>query len=187
MTGINPSAIIARYIPNGSPLFEIYSTHTTMVARKAVAAGRALGLSDERLLFVEQAALLHDIGIVYVHCPEIYCHGSLPYLQHGIEGRRMLEAEGLFAHALVAENHVGVGIRRDEIIHMGLSLPPRDMLPQSTEEKLVCWADLFFSKTPDRLRLEKPLAAVRQSVAKYGPAPLARFEALHALCAGHTP
>lgn len=177
-----PYEIISELIPPASPLFAVYMPHATLVAGKAIAAGAALGLNEQRLRFVEEAALLHDIGILRVNAPNIHCHGELPYLMHGIEGRRILVAKGLPEHALVAENHVGAGILASEIEANGLPLPVRDMLPKSVEEKLVCWADLFFSKTPGKVWFEKPLEQVRRTVAAYGEAPLARFEEMHRLC-----
>ncbi len=184
MKQILPFAVIARHISPESPLFEIHCIHGGMVAKKALAAGRRLGLDGASLGFVEEAALLHDIGIVQVNAPNIYCHGHLPYLLHGVEGRRILEAEGLPAHARVAENHVGVGLTRQEIEENSLPLPNKDILPQSIEDKLICWADLFFSKLPGRLWQKKNLEVVRQTLTSYGPAASERFEALHALCSG---
>ena len=55
-------------------------------------------------------------------------------------------------------------------------MPIRDMLPRSLEERLICYADQFFSKsTPDRLSVDE----VRRRVSRHGTAPLQRFEALH--------
>lgn len=181
---IRPFEIIARHIPPHTPLFAVYVPHVTMVAKKALDAGLLLGLNEEQLRFVEEAALLHDLGILHVKEPRAHCHGRLPYVMHGVEGRRMLEAEGLPAHARVAENHVGVGITSQEIIDTDLPLPHRDMVPRSIEEKIICWADLFFSKIPGQLWREKSLDTVRKSISRYGEAPLRRFEELHALCTG---
>jgi len=180
MNTVMPFAVIARHIPADSPLHEIYVIHATMVANKALAAGRRLGLDEGRLRFVQEAALLHDIGIIHINEPKIHCHGALPYILHGQEGKQLLLAEGLPAHARVAENHIGVGITRQEILDSDLPLPPRDILPQTLEDRLICWADLFFSKLPDRLWQEKSLESVRTAVSRYGPAARERFESLHA-------
>ncbi len=176
-----PFAVIASLIPPHSPLFSLFSIHAALVAAKAVIGGRRAGLDAAALRFVEEAALLHDIGIVEVHEPKLHCHGALPYLQHGVAGRRILEALGLPAHARVAETHVGVGLTSAEIAAQNLPLPQRDMLPVTLAEQCVCWADLFFSKSPGRLHQEKSLAEVRGTVDRYGSAARERFEALHAL------
>ena len=51
-------------------------------------------------------------------------------------------------------------------------------MPQSLLERLICYADKFYSKSGDMQR--KPLDRVRASMAKFGAAALARFDALHA-------
>ena len=54
-----------------------------------------------------------------------------------------------------------------------------DLLPESLEEKLICLADKFFSKSKDMA--EKPLPKVRRSMEKFGIEPLKRFDELCAL------
>jgi len=54
--------------------------------------------------FIEEAALLHDIGIFNTNLPKIGCYGRHPYISHGYLGRELLENEGLAAHALVCES-----------------------------------------------------------------------------------
>lgn len=132
--------------------------------------------------FVEEAAMLHDIGCVRVDAPSIHCYGPDPYICHGIDGRAILEAEGLSRHALVCERHTGSGISVDQIIAQDLPLPHRDMLPLTLEEKLICYADKFYSKSRD-LRAAKPLDKIMAQMAAHGPEALARFQALHALFA----
>ena len=136
---------------------------------------RSLGIDAG---FVEEAALLHDIGIIRCNAPDIRCEGELPYICHGVEGRRMLEAEGLPRHALVCERHTGAGLTVDDIISQRLPLPLRDMTPQTLEEQLICYADKFYSKSGD-IRREKTLDKVMKSMERHGPDTLARFMALH--------
>ncbi len=54
---------------------------------------------DDRL-FIEEAALLHDIGVCQVHAPGLGLHGRHPYIMHGVLGREILEREGYPLHAL---------------------------------------------------------------------------------------
>jgi uncharacterized protein len=61
-----------------------------------------------------------------------------------------------------------------------MPLPARDMLPLSLEEKVVCYADKFFSKT-HLGEPAKPIARVREQLVRYGVDSLARFDALTAL------
>ena len=79
--------------------------------------------------------------------------------------------------ARVAERHTGAGISADDIKAMNLPLPPGDYMPRTLLERLVCYADKFFSKSGDMK--EKPLERVRLSMAKHSPETVKRFEALH--------
>jgi uncharacterized protein len=162
-------SIIHKYIPPGSPAYRIYLPHVTLVTAKALEIARRLKLDNKQLLFIEEAGMLHDIGIVHVKAKEIGCMGEMPYVCHVIEGRKILEEEGLPKHARVAENHIGVGgITIDEIIKNKMPLPPRDIIAETIEEKIISYADLFFSKNPSRVFLEKPLSQVKAKVKKYG-------------------
>ena len=118
--------------------------------------------------------MLHDIGVVRCNAPSIHCLGELPYICHGVAGREMLDNLGLHRHALVCERHTGSGLTVEDIIRQGLPLPHREMLPITTEEKLICYADKFFSKSGD-YRIEKPLDRVINSMKRHGDDTLRRF------------
>lgn len=152
-------------------------THSELVARKALECVDRHNLDVDRE-FVEEAALLHDIGIVRAHAPGILCYGDEPYIRHGVIGREMLDGLGLHRHALVCERHTGSGLTVKDIVEQNLPLPHRDMTPQTVEEELVCYADKFYSKSGDFYR-EKPLARVLKSLEKHGPDTVARFQAMH--------
>ena len=116
--------------------------------------------------FVEEAALLHDIGVYKTYAPEIACFGSLPYICHGYLGADLLREEGYGRHALVCERHTGAGISLRDIVDKELPLPRRDMLPVSIEEQLICFADKFFSKT--ELLKERSVAEARHKLERFG-------------------
>lgn len=78
--------------------------------------------------------------------------------------------------ARICERHTGSGLTAEEIRTGALPLPERDFLPETMEERLICLADKFFSKSGSMK--EKSMAKVRLSMAKFGPAVLERFEAL---------
>jgi len=160
--------IIHKFIPPHSPLYKIYLPHVALVTAKALQIASRLELSREQLRFIEEAAMLHDIGVVNVTPYAPSSGRQFPYLCHAPLGRAMLEAEGLPCHALVAERHVGVGITRQEIVEQGLPLPVRDMVPESLEERIISWADLFYSKHPERLWREASISDVEQHLARYG-------------------
>jgi uncharacterized protein len=129
--------------------------------------------------FVVEAAMLHDIGIIHTDAPGIYCHCTEPYIRHGILGRAMLDNIGLFRHALVCERHTGTGLSIKEIETQHLPLPHRELLPLSIEEKIVCYADKFFSKShPEAIRT---VDVARGKLMKYGKETIARFDEMFAL------
>ena len=169
-----------------SELKRLLMVHSRAVADKAL---RICDCHPELHLdreFVEAAAMLHDIGIIQCDAPGIFCHGSQPYICHGIMGAKMISeysghsepSDWLDAIARVCQRHTGAGITRAEIMEQQLPLPLPDdgnepYMPETMEEKLVCYADKFFSKT--RLDEEKTLEHVERSLAKFGEAGLARF------------
>ena len=69
-------------------------------------------------------------------------------------------------YARICERHTGAGLTANEIIAQKLPLPPRDFLPETLEEKLVCLADKFFSKSGDMQ--EKPLERVWHCLDRFG-------------------
>lgn len=170
--------IIDKYYPEGSPLRDIYLRHCRQVAAKALEICREKHLPLDPLR-VEAAAMLHDIGIFLTDAPGIECHGSEPYLRHGYLGADLLRREGVDEDIVrVAERHTGSGILREEIVSAHLPLPPdRDYMPRTLLERLICYADKFFSKSGTMQ--EKPVESVIRSQRKFGEAPLARFLALH--------
>jgi len=150
------------------------------VGRKALAIlDSAPWLAADRE-FVIQAAMLHDVGIGLTHCPDLGCTGSLPYVCHGVAGRTILDNLGLQRHGLVCERHVGVGISAEQAGRQRLPLPVRDMLPLSLEERLICYADKFFSKT-DNGRQEKTVDEIIAGLVRYDADGAGRFLALHRL------
>lgn len=172
---MNVLDLLHKYFPDTSS-FDIVFGHSRHVADKALSIAKTLGLPAERLTFIEEAALLHDIGICRINAPDIGCTGQDPYILHGIHGREILENEGLPLHALVCERHIGVGLTVEDIRLQSLPLPERDMSPTTLEERIVCCADLFFSKKPGTLHLEKTVEQVRQSLSRFGSQKVALFD-----------
>lgn len=167
-------AIIDKYYPEDNQLRYILMTHSTLVTKRAV---RICDLHPELLLdrqFIIEAAMLHDIGIFKCNAPGIYCFGSEPYLIHGRIGAELLRAEGYPKHARVCERHTGAGITKEEIIRLNLPLPHQDFLPETIEEKVICYADKFFSKTHPEV--EKTIEQAEQSLKRFGEEGLERFK-----------
>ncbi|MDE7473446.1 MAG: HD domain-containing protein [Muribaculaceae bacterium] len=169
--------IIDRYYPAGSALRDIYMHHCRQVADLALDIARERHL-DVDLDQVEAAAMLHDIGIFLTDAPGIHCHGTEPYIKHGLLGSQLLQRDGVDeAIAAVARRHTGAGITNDEIRELSLPLPPGDYMPETLLERLVCYADKFYSKSGDMQR--KSLERVRHSMSRHGGDTAARFEQLH--------
>lgn len=176
---MNYALILHKYYEEGTALLDLLLTHSGMVARKALDVAEKAGLEIDRD-FVFNAAMLHDIGIFRCDAPGIHCHGVEPYIRHGVIGAELMRREGLEAYARVCERHTGSGLTAKEIAETGMPLPHMDFLPETMEEKLICYADKFFSKSGDP-REEKSLERVRRSMSKFGADSLTRFDALHAL------
>lgn len=187
--------IIDKYYPEANELRDILVTHSTMVAQRALkicAAHPEMGMNP---YFLKAAAMLHDIGICRCDAPGIQCFGTEPYIRHGIIGAEMLRcyavslngdiSAGLMAiepYARVCERHTGAGLTKEEIIRQNLPLPHQDFLPMTLEEKVICYADKFYSKThPNR---EKTLEQAQGSLAKFGNEGLQRFMSWHEMFEG---
>ncbi len=171
--------IIDKYYPVGTVCRGIFIKHSHQVADKALEIARQCNL-DIPLDIVETAAMLHDIGIFLTNAPDIDCHGSHHYICHGILGAELLRKEGFDEEiARVAERHTGAGISIGDIDRQQLPLPRKDFLPETLIEKLICYADKFFSKSG--AMQEKPLDKVRASMARHSTDTLSRFENLHNL------
>ena len=171
--------IIYKYYKDNPELFSILMKHSKAVADKALAIADAhpeLCLDRQFLL---EAAMVHDIGIIKTDAPDIECFGDEPYIRHGVLGAEMMRAEGYPRHARVCERHTGAGLSLKEIEEQNLPLPHVDLLPETLEEKVICYADKFFSKT--KLDREKTLEQAERSVAKHGGEGLRRFKEMEGL------
>ena len=158
--------VIDKYYSDNPPLRDLLILHSRLVADlalKVAAAHPELGLDAQ---FIEESAMLHDIGIFLTDAVPIHCFGKYHYICHGYLGADLLREEGLPRHALVAERHTGTGLTLKQILERDLPVPHRDMTPQSMEEKVVCFADKFFSKTNPTV--QKSVEQAEHSLAKFG-------------------
>lgn len=169
-------AIIDQYYPQGSKARDILLMHSECVTRKALQiADKHPELKLDRT-FIQEAAMLHDIGIVKCDAPGIECFGIEPYIKHGIIGADMLRAAGYPKHARVCERHTGAGIALQDIIEQHLPLPHQDFLPETMEEQVICYADKFYSKTHlDRVRTPEQALKSLERFGKEGAKRFARW------------
>lgn len=171
---MNYEAIIDKYYPEENELKHILMVHSRKVADKALSiVDNHPELGADRQ-FVEEAAMLHDIGIFRCDAAGIQCFGDKPYICHGTIGAEILREEGFPRHALVCERHTGAGLSLKQIEEQNLPIPHREMLPESIEEQIVCYADKFFSKT--KLENEKSVERALASLEKFGTEGVNRFK-----------
>lgn len=182
---MNTLDIIRHFYPEDTPLRRLLILHNSQVRDKALSILGNPELHDLNIdvQLVNDGAMLHDIGIGKCDAPGILCEGKDPYLLHGVIGASMLRQYGeesgldLEACARICERHTGAGLTREDIVRQNLPLnPSSDLLPETLEEKLVCLADKFYSKSsPEK---EKSLERILSSMKKFGPETVERFEAL---------
>ena len=155
--------IIDKYYVGCDALRHILLTHSQSVTQRAL-----------------QIASLHPELHIDVDSPGIECHGTEPYIRHGVCGAEMLRSEGLpECFARVCERHTGAGLTLDDIVSQDMPLPHHDLQPETIEEKLICYADKFYSKT--HLDREKTIEQAERSLAKFGGDTLARFRMMKEL------
>lgn len=176
-------AIINKYCVDNEELKQILVTHSRQVADRAqlILARHPEWVESGEVdpVFVEEAAMLHDIGVVLCDAPRIHCLGTHQYIEHGYLGAEILRQEGLPKHAAVAERHTGTGITIEQIVREDLPIPLKDYSPRTLEEKLICYADKFYSKT--KLNQEKPYSKIRLHLWKYGSDTVVRFDEMQNL------
>lgn len=158
--------VIDKYYSDNPPLRDLLILHSRLVADKALKVAAVHPELNLDTKFLEEASMLHDIGIFLTDAAPIHCFGKNHYICHGYLGAELLRSEGLPRHALVAERHTGTGLTLKQILERDLPVPHRDMIPLSAEEKVICFADKFFSKT--RPQEEKSVEQAERSLAKFG-------------------
>jgi uncharacterized protein len=95
---------------------------------------------------VIEGAILHDIG-----------RGASHTILHAQQGADLLRQIGISEEvARIVECHTGAGLTADECTVLRLS--PRDCMPQTTEEKIVCHADNLV-EGKKRVNIEESLAS----------------------------
>ena len=195
-------ALLHRYYPEDNALRRMLLHHSRQVCARALQiVERHPELGANRNL-VEAGAMLHDIGIFLTDAPGIHCHGTAHYILHGSLGAQLLrneakqlkkekqQAEQLneeqlqaiqlqeelhFYEALarICERHTGTGLTRQTIIERGLPDPHQDLLPETIEEQIICYADKFYSKS--HLERERTIPQTLQSLEKFGDEGVEKF------------
>jgi uncharacterized protein len=128
--------------------------HSKAVSKFSVKLAKAFQARgvDVDLQLVEIGGLLHDIGRSKTHTVD---HGSIG----GEVARSMRLPQSIVR---VIERHVGGGIPKEEARRLGWLA--KDYLPETWEEKIVCYAD----KRIEGLRIVSIGRAIRPYVASLG-------------------
>ena len=141
--------------------------HCKAVSKFAVRVARAFEMRGVNvdLRLVEIGGLLHDIGRSRTHS-----------VDHGPAGGEIARSLGLPKSVMhIIERHVGGGIPSDEAKRLGWVA--KDYLPETCEEKIVCYAD----KRVEGLRVVSIEQALRTYIVNLGeehPA-IGRIRKLH--------
>lgn len=142
--------------------------HCKTVSRYAVKIARAFSKKgfDVDVHLVEVSGLLHDIGRSKTHS-----------VNHALIGAQIARSFNLPNSIVrIIERHAGGGIPKEEAKLLGW--PVKDYLPQTLEEKIVCYAD----KRVEGLRtvtIEKAMKPYIANLGKNHPA-INRIKKLHA-------
>lgn len=174
---MNPLDIIRKHYDTTSNLYEILVKHSEDVASKALQVVYAHPELDANPDFIYEAAMLHDIGIKFTNASKIDCYGEHKYIMHGYLGAELLRNEGYPMHARVAERHTGTGLYPKNIEDRGINLPNGIYYPETIEEKIITYADKFFSKT--KLYSMKSVEDIEKSLSKHGDDSVIRFREWH--------
>lgn len=148
---MDPLAVIEKFYTPGTNLYRVLVGHSRIVTEKSLEIARNLTHLNRKpdLEFIKNAAMLHDIGIFLTRAASIGCDGESAYICHGYLGRQLLDDLRLPPeYGRVCERHTGAGITKQNILSNNLPLPRRDMVPVSLEEKIICVADKYHSKSP---------------------------------------
>ena len=137
-TSLEAQTLLSQYIDDVEIL-----NHCKATRQKALRIADMLTAKiSVDLKLVEIGALLHDIGRARTHD-----------VTHGYVGGQILELYNFPSNIVrVVERHVLGGFTAEEAIQVGL--PPRNFVPESWEEKIVCVADKLGVYTWEEI--EKP-------------------------------
>ncbi len=181
--------IIDYYFPQetNAELRHILITHSKSVADMALEICEKHPELNADKMFVYEAAMLHDIGILRCDAKGICCYGTEPYIRHGLCGAQMLREYAqsflpdtdITPYARVCARHTGTGLTAKTIREQALPLPEQDLTPETIEEQIICYADKFFSKT--KLDRCKTYDHAEKSLMKFGADGIKVFHKWHKL------
>jgi uncharacterized protein len=135
---------VNNQLPNREQAIEILQKNSCspkVITHCQAVASLALEIAEEfktknypvNLALIEAGALLHDLGRSKNHS-----------VNHAIEGMKLAQTEELPDTVVcIIKRHVGAGITAEEADK--LNWPKDNYIPQTLEEKIVCYADKCIS------------------------------------------
>jgi len=119
---------------NNEESFELVLEHSKAVQKAAINIAEDVKKNNKiDINLIKIGSLLHDIG-------RFKCYNKNS-IRHGVIGGEILRKENLPEYAEIAERHIGVGITKEDIKQQRLDLPPKDFVPETTEQKIITYAD----------------------------------------------
>ena len=88
---MEPFKLLEKFYYANSNTYQYLITHSRAVADKALRGAEKVRHLNPDMQFIEEAALLHDVGIFMVNAPKIGCIGPNDYIAHGYLGRELLD------------------------------------------------------------------------------------------------
>jgi uncharacterized protein len=167
-------ALHEKHAPSRAAFGLVY-THCVIVCGIAeqLLARSDLGLDAD---LVRAGSLLHDIGVYRLY-DDAGVLDQASYIRHGLLGYELLREEGLpETICRFASHHTGVGLSRADVLAQRLPIPPADYLAETTEERLVMYADKFHSKTTPPVFRTGPACAAR--LRRFGEEKVRAFQAM---------
>ena len=80
---MDPYKILEKYYFPDSKTYAYLMAHSKAVADKALRGAEKVKHLNPDMRFIEEASLLHDIGIYMVNAHKIGCIGPMEYICHG--------------------------------------------------------------------------------------------------------
>ena len=152
--------------------FEAILNHSLIVLSKSIEIINRKKLYNKiDFDLIISGCLLHDVGVFSVKNSGLDVTKKVDYLRHGILGGKILRNEGFYKEALITERHIGSGLSKEYIMQNNLPLPKKDFLPITLEQKLICYADKFHSKSGKIDTID----SIKKEMKGFGKEPLRRF------------
>ena len=87
------NSLLYKYYPEDDDLRRLLLKHSRQVADRCLLIASRHPELELDTDFLEEAAMLHDIGVRWCHAPSIFCTGEEHYIRHGLIGGQLLRKQ----------------------------------------------------------------------------------------------